>query len=221
MKQVVIFIAPPGAGKGTQANVLTETMDFYHLESSKVIEQKFEEADKNDIEIQKEKHNWRTGILVDPRKVVEWIVERIKQLHQEGRSIVFSGSPRTLLEAQEEMPLLEELYGKDFIKVFHITLSEGESIKRNSERRICDKERHPIPDLPKYKNITACPWDGSEVVRRELDKPAIIRERLVEYENRTEPVLHYIKEHGYSVIQINGEDTIENVSAQIAVHFND
>jgi len=220
-KQATIFIAPPGAGKGTQANKLAEALDFYHLESSKVIEDVFAESDPDDEEIKKEKENWSTGILVDPQKVTKWIGDKIKELSSEGRSIVFSGSPRTLLEAQEEVPLLENEFGRDNIKIFNINISEEESVRRNSNRRICSENRHPIPHTREYEGITACPWDGSEVVKRELDKPAIIRERLVEYRNRTLPVMQYFEQHDYKVVHIDGEQGIEEVHKAIMSNFED
>ncbi len=219
MKQVVIFIAPPGAGKGTQSDTLAQKMGFLHLETAKIIEEKFAKASPDDPEIQKEKENFMTGKLVTPEKVTAWVIEKIRELAAHGTSIVFSGSFRTIYEAEQEIVVAEELYGRDHIKIFYITLSEEESVRRNSSRRICEANRHPIPNLPEFQNLTACPQDGSALIKRGLDTPDVIRKRYQEYMNRTTPVLDFFKKCGYAVIQIDGEQGIEKVTHDIHKNF--
>lgn len=218
-KQVVIFIAPPGAGKGTQADRLAEKFGFFHLESSKVIEDKFASASPDDPVIQQEIKNNRGGILNDPKLVSEWMKERIQQLSDAGTSIVFSGSPRTLYEAEQLMPFIEELYSRGNIKIFQIEISDEESIKRNSARRMCKAKRHPIPNLPEFQNITTCPQDGSELIHREDDQPERIKVRHQEFKNRTAPVLQYLKDHDYTILHINGEQSIDAVTHDILQNF--
>ena len=218
-KQVVVFIAPPGAGKGTQSDILAERFGFFHLETAKIIEEKFATASPDDADILKEKENFLTGKLVTPEKVTAWVIEKIRELAAKDTSIVFSGSFRTLYEAQEETKVVEELYGRDNIKIFHIKISEDESIERNAHRRICELNRHPIPNLPEYQNIETCPHDGSKLIKRALDTPEVIRKRYQEYMNRTEPVLGFFQERGFAIIEINGTQGIENVTRDIAQHF--
>lgn len=222
-KQLVIFIAPPGAGKGTQADLLAKKFGFVHLESSKVLETKLAGQENSpDPEIRKTWRLYKEGELMTPSLVARLIIEEIEKLRREGKSIVFSGSFRTLEEAQKEVLVVEELYGRDNIKIFYITLSEEESIKRNSERRICEKNRHPIPRPeydPKFKDITTCPWDGSPIITRALDKPETIKERYKVFLRDTEPVLGYFREKGYKVVEINGEQSIEKVFKDIMEHF--
>jgi len=218
-KQVVIFVAPPGAGKGTQSDILAEKFGFFHLETAKIIEKKFAKADPSDADINTEKQNFLTGKLVSPEKVTTWVIEKIRELAAQKISIVFSGSFRTIYEAKQEIIVAEELYSKDNIKIFYITLSEEESVRRNSSRRICTANRHPIPNLPELQNITACPQDGSALIKRKLDTPDIIRKRYQEYMDRTLPVLDFFKKHNYSVIEIIGEQSIESVTHDIHQNF--
>jgi adenylate kinase len=215
MKSVIILIGPPGSGKGTQADLISERFGLFHLESSKVIEDKLKDVDPDDLVLQREKKFWESGILNTPELVLQWIQDKIKEIAAQGRGIVFSGSPRTIFEAEGEMPLLEQLYGKDNIAVFNLELSEEDSIKRNSKRRICLSKRHPIPDFPEYENITRCPKDGSEIVTRVLDTPETTKIRYKEYINRTLPVIDILIQQGYRIIKINADQPIEKVYKDI------
>ena len=214
-KWTVILIGPPGSGKGTQADLLAEKFGLFHLESSKIIEEKLKKADPDDWVLQNEKRLWESGTLNTPELVLQWIQEKIKEVAGRGRGIVFSGSPRTVFEAEGEMPLLEELYGKENIKIFNLDLSEGESIKRNSKRRICGGFRHSIPNFPEFENITKCPKDGSEIVTRTLDNPKTIKIRYQEYLKRTIPLIDILKYKNYRITKVNGEQPIEEVHNNI------
>lgn len=214
-KQVIILIGPPGSGKGTQAELLAEKFGLFHLESSKVIEEKIKNAPPDDAIMQREKKLWESGILNTPELVLEWIKEKAKEVAGEGHGIVFSGSPRTIYEAEGEAPVLEELYGKENVKVFNIEISEDESIKRNSKRRICKDSRHPIPGFPEFEGITKCPKDGSEIITRVLDNPETIKIRYQEYLNRTLPIIDFLKKRSYKIMGISGEQSIENVFKDI------
>lgn len=209
------LIGPPGSGKGTQADLLMEEKGFFHLESSKVIEEKFKNAPPDDPVIFHEMTLWKTGKLNTPKLVVQWILERVRALAAEGASIVFSGNPRTLFEVEAEMPIFEELYGATNIHVLHLSVPDERSIERNSKRRICKANRHPIPNLPAYAHLTTCPKDGSELITRALDTPETIKVRLQEYRERTAPVLGYLKDRGYSITDIDGDKTREAVHHHI------
>lgn len=215
MKLVIILIGPPGSGKGTQAELLAEKFGLFHLESSKVIEEKIKKAEPDDAVLQREKKLWESGKLNTPELVLEWIREKAKDVSSEGHGIVFSGSPRTIYEAEGETPVLEELYGKENVKVFNIEISEEESITRNSKRRICKDSRHPIPNFPEFDGITKCPKDGSEIITRALDNPETIKVRYQEYINRTLPIIDFLKKRDYKIMEISGEQPIDKVFEDI------
>lgn len=221
--QAIILIGPPGSGKGTQAEKIVEKFKLTHIETSKIIEARFKNVDPEDPEINYEKQRWLRGELTTPSLFAGWFNEETKKLVQEGKGMVTSGSIRTITETEIVLPELERLFGKDNIKFFYIALSEEESVKRNSLRRICQANRHPIPSGdydPQFKNIELCPWDGSPILTRALDKPEVIKKRYQVFLNETYPVLDYLKEHGYKVIEINGEQSIEKVAKDIEQHLN-
>lgn len=214
-KWVVIIIGPPGSGKGTQAELLAEKFGLFHLESSRVIEEKFKNADVNDKVIAHEKEAWKSGQLTNPELVRSWMLDEIRSLHKKGIGLVLSGSPRTMFEAEGEMPVFEELYGKDNVRPIHLNLSKEESVKRNSSRRICEANRHTIPNFPIFKDITTCPKDGSKLLKRELDTPETISIRYEVYLRQTQPIISFIQESGYKIVEIEGEQDINKVFKDI------
>jgi len=218
-KRLVILIAPPGAGKGTQAELLAKKFGLFHLETSKIIKKIFADADSKDTEISEAKKVYLAGGLVEPKLVAKWFTDEAIKLIHDGLSLVLSGSPRTLYEAEFDMPILEKLFGKENIKIFNIVLSETESVKRNSGRRVCEARGHSIPNFPEFQNTAKCPEDGSPIIKREDDNPKVIKRRYEVYLKETEPVLDYFKKNNFSVIEINGEQSIEKVFEDICRHF--
>ena len=223
MKKIVILFGPPGAGKGTQAELLADKTGYYHLESSKVIEHCFttQEPEKVfDIEgksykVADEKEIWLSGKLNSPPFVVNLLVEKIKELADQEKSIIFSGSPRTVYEADIEAPLLIKLYGLENITFFMLDIKPETTIHRNSNRRICELVRHSILFTKETEHLTLCPLDGSKLVRRGLDDPKVITKRLEEFKERTYPIAADMEAHGIKIHKINGEPSVAEVHNSI------
>ena len=203
-KQVIIIFGAPGAGKGTQAGLLSENLGYYHLESSKVLEYCFKNEDLNkvfsidgkDYSVGEEIENWKTGVLTSPPFITVLMMEQIKKLAGQGESFIMSGSPRTIYEVEKEMPVLEKLYGKENIKIILIGITAETTIFRNSHRKICELMRHSILFNRETENLTICPIDGSNLVKRkDLDDPETIKVRIKEYNGRTLPMVEYFEKN--------------------------
>lgn len=220
---VVILMGQPGAGKGTQSNLLEEKLHLFHLETSEVIEARLRHVDENDFAIingkkyflWEEKKLRESGKLMSAPLVAFWMEERIKEFANAGRGIVLSGSPRSVFEAGRITPLFKKLYGKENIKIIFIKISQEETIRRNSHRRTCELMRHSILYLKETKSLTKCPLDGSELRLRKDDTPEKIKIRLKEYRKTTFPVAEYLKSKGLKIKRINGEQPVVNVFADI------
>lgn len=214
-KKVIILFGPPGAGKGTQAELLSDKLSLYYLETSKILEQKFKESDKNPV-VLKEKKLWEDGLLCSPPFVSYLVKEKIKELFESGKNLLLAGSPRTLYEGKEVTPLLKKLYGAENIKVFLIEISPEETIFRNTNRRICELMRHPILYTKDTEDLKICPLDGSKLIKRKgLDDPETIKTRLKEYKERTFPLIELFEEQGIEVKKINGEQSVADVHKDI------
>lgn len=210
--KIIIILGPPGAGKGTQAILLSEKFDLYHFETSKILEEGMAKAKEKDfIKVEGKKYffkderkRWEEGKLCSPPFVTFLVKEKIKELKKIKKGIVFSGSPRTLYEGKKIIPLLERLYGKENLKVILLKISVKTSLFRNSHRRICTLFRHPILYNRQTKNLKICPLDGSPLIRRALDKPEVIKVRFKKYQERTLPLVRFFKERNLKVIEIDG-----------------
>jgi adenylate kinase len=193
MKAFIIY-GQPGSGKGTQANLLTEKVkDLIHFDTGKFCDKYVHDPSReSDKQVQHERELFDTGKLMTPSFVLNVVGEETKRLAGQGKSVVYSGSPRTLFEAfgnemtEGLLDILKSLYGKDNIHVIHISVSAQTSINRNSARS-----------------------------KRNIDDPEVIKVRLVEYKERTEPILAKIKEQGYGIIEINGEPEPEEIHQNI------
>ena len=223
--KAIIILGPPGAGKGTQANLLAEHLGLEHIETSKILEKVFRERkgsvkiDGKEYSFEKEIEMWKSGELCSPPLVVHLLQGKIKELALAQKSIVFSGSPRTLFEAEKIMPLLENLFGRKNIFIFFAKLSVEESVFRNSHRRICELMRHPILWNKEAENLKYCPLDGSKLIKRGLDKPEIIKERCKVFEKRTRPILKWLREHGYEITEINAAPPVANIFKEISSYL--
>ncbi len=222
--KVIILMGPPGSGKGTQAELLAEKLNLYYLETSKILEEKFQEIKENEFVtvagkkyfLREEKKSWETGLLCSPPFVTYLVEEKIKKLFKEGKNLVLAGSPRTLYEGKKIIPLLIKLYGRKNIKTIEITLSPEQSIWRNAHRRICQLMRHPILYTKETAKLIRCPLDGSRLIKREgLDDPETIKIRLKEYKERTYPLINYFKKERLKVTKIDGSPPPSDVFEDI------
>lgn len=206
-KIAVILYGQPGSGKGTQADLLAKRLNMIHFDTGR-----FLEAQVNDPKRQKEKvirHEKKlfdSGILMTPSFVLREVKKETKRIAEAGWSVVFSGSPRTLYEVEGLLPELEKRFGKKNIFVFELRVDFEESTHRNSNRKLCSFCKAALLSAyyPKGSNATHCPVCGGSLYKRTLDDPEVIKKRLVEYTERTRPVMDYLKKCGYKRHAING-----------------
>jgi adenylate kinase len=207
MKRIAVMLfGPPGAGKGTQANLLSAKLDIVHFDTGRFLEALVHDpARQKEKIVQKERKNFDGGKLMTPSFVMREVERETRRFASAGWGVVYSGSPRTLSEAEGLLPVLEKLYGKKNVFAFEMSVPSAVSIKRNSARVLCSFCKAPL--LTAYypsKNPKHCPICGGPFYRRSLDKPAVIKVRLVEYAERTKPVFEVLEKRKHPLHRIDG-----------------
>lgn len=223
--RAVIILGPPGSGKGTQADLLALQGGFIHFDTGKYIERVVHDPEnrRNKV-IERERKHFDTGILCTPSWVLGIVTDQIKRLAASGLSVVFSGSPRTLYEAQGDtrrtgvIETLQKSYGKRNVSVLLLKINPGSSLARNGSRLVCSVCKRQVLAAARGK-IRECPFCAGKLVRRTLDKPEVIRVRLGEYKNRTEPILKEFRRRGFRIVTINGEQAPWKVHRDILRKF--
>ncbi len=210
MQKAVIIYGPPGAGKGTQANLLAGKLGLIHFDTGRYLEQMLHDPEnQNDPEIKKAREIFDSGALVTPSFVLKIISKKAKEVSKSGFGIVFSGSPRTLYEAlgdektQGLIALLESEYGKENISPIFLKIDPKVSILRNKNRKVCSVCGTAIlyNDIDQHKT---CPLCGGALRTRIVDNPAVFETRIKEYEERTKPILSGLEKSGYEIMEIDG-----------------
>lgn len=212
-KKAIMVLGPPGSGKGTQAKLLAGKFGFFHFITSQVGKDYI--ATHDDPETQKQMENYKTGLLYDPPWVIKVIKEKTEEVFKNYNGIVYDGSPRTLPEAEFLYQFLSDLIGKKNIKIIEVAINDEETKKRLAKRLICDKNsEHVFIRSEKLKAGDFCPEGDGVLSERDLDNPDLFTKRISEYRNQTIPALNFLK-NNYTVITINGEQSIENVYQDI------
>lgn len=209
MKRAVILYGAPGAGKGTQAELLETKFGFFHFDTGRYIERVVHDPiNIAGAEIQKEKRAFDEGSLCTPTWVLKIIKEETERIAQADWDIVFSGSPRTVFEAFGDAgneglySLLAKHYERKNIFIFELKIDEADSLRRNSQRMICSVCGLMV--LAEHKDLQKCPFCGAAFYRRTLDRSEVIKVRWGEYLGRTYPILERLEKEKYQLYQIDG-----------------
>ncbi len=221
--KLVILIGPPGSGKGTQALLLADKKKMTHLETSKLLEKRFlNSSEKETVKIgekeyslKEQERRWRNGLLCEDEFVSQVIKENIEKVQDKAEVVLLDGYPRTLDQAKLVVSFLFDFYNPSNVLVLYLGIEEEESIKRNTNRRVCSLMRHSIIDLPETKVLSICPIDGSPLEKRVMDDPETIKVRLREFKKKTAPILKYLDSEKINVSRVDGMGTIGDVFFRI------
>ncbi len=210
LDRAVIFLGPPGAGKGTQAKELAKLYRVPHLSTGDM----FREHVSQDSPLGREvKPIMARGDLVPDSLVLKMVRERIERPDC-SHGFVFDGFPRTVAQAQYLGVLLRQ-NGYRPALVVHFALDPALVLKRITGRRMCKVggEIYNIYErLPKVEG--RCDNDGGELIQRPDDREEIVAPRLETYEKLTEPLVSYYRRLG-RLHDVDASKSIDEVKQRV------
>jgi len=210
LDRAVIFLGPPGAGKGTQAKELAKLYRVPHLSTGDM----FREHVSQDSPLGREvKPIMARGDLVPDSLVLKMVRERIERPDC-SHGFVFDGFPRTVAQAQYLGVLLRQ-NGYRPALVVHFALDPALVLKRITGRRMCKVggEIYNIYERPP-KVEGRCDNDGGELIQRPDDREEIVAPRLETYEKLTEPLVSYYRRLG-RLHDVDASKSIDEVKQRV------
>ena len=202
----LIFVAPPAAGKGTQAEMLEKGYNLYHLSTGDLLR----EIANSDTELGKEvKELIDNGNLINDDLMLKLLKEKISTLNTNG--IIFDGFPRTVNQAEMLNELMEEL-NQNIDKVIYLEVDKLTALKRATGRVTCSN-CGSIYNIY-FDNIVdnKCDNCGQILTKRNDDTEEKFNNRFDTYMVNTKPVIDYYKNLNmlYTVSSIGNKNDIYN-----------
>lgn len=202
----IILIGAQGSGKGTQAELLSQTFGIPHVSSGDLIRQAI--AEKTALGMQAKVYNDR-GDLVPDEITVALVINRIEQPDC-ARGVILDGFPRTVKQAEALDKAMQSI-GRRIDVAAYLEVPRQELLHRLSGRYICRGNQHVYniySNPPKVPGI--CDIDGSELYQREDDVGEAVQRRLNIFFNETILLLDYYRAQG-KLVEVNGNQSIEQV----------
>jgi adenylate kinases len=205
MKSKIVLLGPPGSGKGTQGEKLSEEMGYVRLSTGDMLR----EAVRNGTPLGiKAKGFMDSGALVPNDLIINLMKEKINSLG-DGAGVIFDGFPRTV----EQADALGEQIKVDL--ALNLDVKDEELVERLTKRRSCPKCNavyHLSNNPPKSNNI--CDKCGSELYHRDDDKEETVKNRLKVYRDNTMPLINYYGEKSI-LVTIEGVGNINEIFTKV------
>ncbi|BFH65433.1 MULTISPECIES: adenylate kinase [Paenibacillus] len=206
----ILFMGPPGAGKGTQAEVIVNEFGIPHISTGDAFRLAIKQGTPIGI---KAKEYMDQGLLVPDDVTIGIVEERLQQSDCE-KGFLLDGFPRTLSQAEALDEILSRL-NTQLDHVVNLKVDRDKLMARLTGRRICKScgaTYHVIFNPPKQEGV--CDKCGGELYQRSDDNEESVGTRLDEYINKTAPLLAFYENKGL-LRQIDGDQEIGTVSKEI------
>ena len=207
---LIVFLGAPGAGKGTQAKTLAQKKNLAHLATGDLLRAEVAAATELGLAA---KAFMDRGDLIPDDVMIGMIKGRLESPASDG--ILLDGFPRTVAQAGALDEALAAANTSVDRSIF-FKVSEEELVRRLAGRTTCPDCQWAYHDtFNKPQNADKCDDCGSDLVRRDDDKPEAVRNRLKVYATQTTPVLDHYREAG-NLVEVDGEQSIDAVQEDLA-----
>ena len=209
----IILLGAPGAGKGTQAEKISERYAIPQISTGNIIREALQSGSRLG---KKTKSFMDAGQLVPDDIVIKIVRERIKKKDCKN-GFILDGFPRTLPQAEA----LDKLLKKDLDAVLEIKVDENILVERLSGRRVCPDcgaTYHIVGKKPMVEG--KCDKCSGTLIQRKDDTAETIKERLSVYHEQTEPLIAYYRNKG-KLISIESQNGVEETAALVLKALED
>ena len=183
----LILLGPPGSGKGTQGERLQEDLELPYYATGDMLRLAVREGTEVG---QEAKEYMDRGDLVPDEVIIGVIADRLES-GEADHGFILDGFPRTVPQAEALDRKLGDI-SKQLTAVILIDVDDDEIVRRLSGRRVCTENNHVYHvDFSPPEKEGVCDIDGSELIIRDDDNPEVIRNRLVQYHEKTAPLVDY------------------------------
>jgi len=203
----LILLGAPGAGKGTQAEKISERYNIPQISTGNIIREAMKSGSRMGKKV---KAYMDKGELVPDDVVIDIVKKRVKEKDCKN-GYILDGFPRTIPQAEA----LEKKLKVDVDAVLEIEVQDSEIVERLSGRRVCEQcgsPYHTVYKQPKTEGV--CDNCSGTLIQRKDDTVETVQERLRVYHMQTEPLIAYYKKSG-KLIQIQGQDSVEKTTALV------
>jgi len=208
----IILLGMPGAGKGTQAQIIEEELAIVNVSTGAILR----EVSKSKSDLgQKVQTYLNSGQLVPDEIIIEMLVERISN-NDCNNGFILDGFPRNIEQAKS----LDQA-GVNIDLVIYLKILEEQIIERMSGRRIhlaSGRSYHTTFNPPKVDGKDDL--TGEDLIQRSDDKPDVIKKRLEVYFNETEPMLDFYKNKDIQFYEIDASEPVKAVTEKILKIIN-
>lgn len=210
MATYIVLLGPPGAGKGTQAEVISKEMHLAHISSGDL----FRENLKNQTELGKLAQGYMNrGELVPDDVTIAMVKDRLSRPDCADGALL-DGFPRTPAQAEALAEMLGSM-GQQITSVPYISVPAQELIERLGGRwtcPTCGRVYHEKYNPPKTPGV--CDLDGTPLIQRDDDKAETVERRIHVYMEQTAPLIDYYRQKGL-LVEVDGTKSIDEVSREI------
>jgi adenylate kinase len=204
-----VLVGPPGAGKGTQAQILASELSIPKVSTGDI----FRANVSGGTELGKQaKAYMDRGDLVPDEVTNAMVRDRLAQEDAQG-GFLLDGFPRNVAQAETLNKILDDL-GERLDAVLELKVDEEEIVKRLSGRRscrACNNVQHVVYDPPATEDV--CDVCGGELFQREDDREEVVRHRLDVYHEQTEPLVSFYANEGI-LVTIEATGSVDEVTAR-------